>query len=89
MKKQSPTSTFSEKQLIMTLVDFMFPALSATPSVIVHAVKCVMHHPEVSRKVQEEIDTVVGTGRYVTWEDRNKYITHCNILFWEEITNDI
>ncbi|XP_076180080.1 putative cytochrome P450 304a1 [Ptiloglossa arizonensis] len=71
MKKQSPTSTFSEKQLIMTLVDFMFPALSATPSVIVHAVKCVMHHPEVSRKVQEEIDTVVGTGRYVTWEDRN------------------
>ncbi|XP_054009632.1 probable cytochrome P450 304a1 [Hylaeus anthracinus] len=70
MKKRDVTSTFSEKQLIMTLVDMMFPALSAMPSSVVHLIKLVMHHPEVMRKVQEEIDTVVGTGRHVNWGDR-------------------
>ncbi|XP_043251102.1 probable cytochrome P450 304a1 [Colletes gigas] len=71
MKKQSTTSTFSKKQLIMTLVDVMFPALSALPSTLLHGIKLVMHHPEVLKKLQGEIDSVVGTGRYVTWEDRN------------------
>lgn len=62
--------TFSKKQLIMTLLDFMFPAMSALPSVTVHTIKLVMHNHEVMRNVQKEIDDVVGTGRLVTWEDR-------------------
>ncbi|XP_017753929.1 PREDICTED: probable cytochrome P450 304a1 [Eufriesea mexicana] len=62
--------SFSDKQLIMTLVDFIFPAVSAVPSVLVHAIKLVMHNPRVQKKVQEEIDRIVGTGRLVTWDDR-------------------
>lgn len=65
--------SFTDKQLIMTLVDFMFPALSAVPSALVYAIKLVMHNPRVQKKVQEEIDRIVGTGRLVTWEDRKKY----------------
>lgn len=63
----------------MSLVDFMFPALSALPSAVVHAIKLVMHHPKVMKNVQEEIDTVIGTGRLVTWEDRKRYNVYENI----------
>ncbi|KAK9307391.1 hypothetical protein QLX08_002285 [Tetragonisca angustula] len=73
MKKKS----FSEKQLIMSLVDFMFPAISALPSAVVHAIKLVMHHPKVMKNVQKEIDRVIGTERLVTWEDRK------NLLYTE------
>lgn len=72
-EKNNITSTFSQKQLIMTLVDFMFPATSALLSALVHAIKLVMHHPRVVNNIQEEIDRVVGTGRLVTWSDRKKY----------------
>lgn len=72
-EKNNVPSTFSEKQIIMTLVDFMFPATSALPSALVHAIKLVMHHPKVMKNIQEEIDRVVGTGRIVTWNDRKKY----------------
>ncbi|XP_017793323.1 PREDICTED: probable cytochrome P450 304a1 [Habropoda laboriosa] len=69
-EKSNVKSTFSDEQLLITLVDFMFPALSAMPSALVHAMKLVMHNPEVLKNIQEEIDRVVGSGRLVTWEDR-------------------
>ncbi|XP_017885498.1 probable cytochrome P450 304a1 [Ceratina calcarata] len=67
---EATKDTFSKKQLLMTLLDFMFPALSAMPSAILHTIKLVMHHPKVMKNVQAEIDSVVGTGRLVTWDDR-------------------
>ncbi|XP_076249610.1 putative cytochrome P450 304a1 isoform X2 [Calliopsis andreniformis] len=70
MKKHSEMSTFSEQQLIMSVLDFMFPALSALPSALTHAIKFTMHNPDVVKRVHEEIDRVVGTGRHVTWQDR-------------------
>ncbi|KAG7197683.1 hypothetical protein KM043_014445 [Ampulex compressa] len=70
LRQRKEVSTFSEEQLIITLLDFVFPALSALPSTLTHAIKLVMHHPEVMGKVQKEIETVVGTGRFVCWEDR-------------------
>ncbi|CAL1679557.1 unnamed protein product [Lasius platythorax] len=61
---------FTEEQMIILLVDIMFPAFSAIPSVVTHAIKHLMHNPKVMKKVQNEIDSVVGTSRFVTWEDR-------------------
>lgn len=58
--------------MIILLVDIMFPAFSAIPSVVTHAIKHLMHNPKVMKKVQNEIDSVVGTSRFVTWEDRIK-----------------
>lgn len=70
---ENGNSTFTKKQLIMTVVDFMFPALSATPAVITHCIKYMIHYPNIAEKVRKEIDKVVGTGRLVCWEDRKKY----------------
>ncbi|XP_018364794.1 PREDICTED: probable cytochrome P450 304a1 [Trachymyrmex cornetzi] len=61
---------FTEEQLIILLTDVMFPAFSAIPVVITWIIKYLMHHPRVMKKVQNEIDNVVGTGRLATWDDR-------------------
>ena len=82
MKKQSGMSTFSDEQLLMIILDVMFPALSAMPSVVAHAIKLVMHHPDVLEKVQGELDTVIGTGRHVTWDDRKKYVTFSRMFLF-------
>ncbi|XP_050455199.1 probable cytochrome P450 304a1 isoform X2 [Cataglyphis hispanica] len=70
LNEEDKSHNFTEEQLIILLVDLMFPAFSAIPSAISHAIKYFMHNPKVMKKIQSEIDSVVGTGRLVTWEDR-------------------
>ncbi|XP_066586643.1 probable cytochrome P450 304a1 [Prorops nasuta] len=72
LREEEAESTFTDEQLIMTIVDVMFPALSAVPSSVTHILKYTMHNPNVIKNVQEEIDRVVGTGRLITWDDKHK-----------------
>ncbi|KAL0105457.1 hypothetical protein PUN28_016846 [Cardiocondyla obscurior] len=70
LNEENKSNSFTEEQLIILVIDMMFPAFAAVPSVITHVIKYLMHHPRIMAKVQNEIDNVVGTGRLVTWEDR-------------------
>lgn len=70
LNEDNKSENFTEEQLIILVIDMMFPAFGAIPIVITHVIKYLMHHPRVMNKVQNEIDNVVGTGRLVTWEDR-------------------
>lgn len=72
MNEDDKSDSFNEEQLIILLIDIMFPAFSAIPAVITFILKYVMHHPKVMEKVQNDIDNVIGTGRLVTWEDRKE-----------------
>lgn len=72
MNEDDKSDSFNEEQLIILLIDMMFPAFSAVPVVITFILKYVMHHPKVMEKVQNDIDNVIGTGRLVTWEDRKE-----------------
>uniref|UniRef100_A0A0C9R7L2 Cyp304a1_2 protein n=1 Tax=Fopius arisanus TaxID=64838 RepID=A0A0C9R7L2_9HYME len=83
LKEGKLTENFSEEQLVMVAVDFMFPALSAVPSTIVHAFKWLMHYPEVMRKAQEEIDRVVGMERFPEWDDRK------NLPYTESVIREV
>ncbi|XP_015113890.1 probable cytochrome P450 304a1 [Diachasma alloeum] len=70
LKEGTLSGEYSEQQLVMVAVDFMFPAISAVPSVIVHAYKYMMHNPEAMKKAQAELDHVVGRERFPEWNDR-------------------
>ncbi|KAI4501823.1 hypothetical protein M0802_003158 [Mischocyttarus mexicanus] len=72
LKESDLPSSFSEEYLIITLLDFMFPATTAAPSSVTFAIKFMMHFPNVAKKVRDEIQKVVGSGRMPTWEDRNR-----------------
>jgi len=66
--------SFTEEQLIILLIDMMLPAFSVAPFAVTNAIKYMLHHPGVMKKVQNEIDNVVGVGRLITWEDRKEWV---------------
>ncbi|KAF7987707.1 hypothetical protein HCN44_003570 [Aphidius gifuensis] len=72
--KSSNEAGFSVDQMLLVIEDFMFPAASAVPTVITNCIKYMMHYPEVMKKVQAEIDHVVGRGRVPKWDDRKDLI---------------
>ncbi|XP_037952787.1 probable cytochrome P450 304a1 [Teleopsis dalmanni] len=65
-------STFSRKQFIMSLIDFSIPALSTTGVQITFLIQYLLLYPEVMKRIQKEIDEVIGSGRLPTLEDRKK-----------------
>lgn len=68
----------SDEQLVLTCVDFSFPALSAVPATIAFLFQQMLLCPEIQQKIQNEIDQVVGHGRAPTLSDRVKWV----LLFW-------
>jgi len=74
LNEDDKSHSFTEEQLIILLIDMMFPAFSAIPFAITNAIKYMLHHPGVMKKVQNKIDNVVGVGRLITWEDRKEWV---------------
>lgn len=56
----------------MSLVDFSFPTLSTLATTITFLIQQILHEPELQRKIQGEIDDIVGQGRAPTLDDRIK-----------------
>lgn len=69
----NPPYEYSYDQLVMICTDFLFPSLSAIETQISFLFKHLLHHPNVLRKIQEEIDLVVGAGRLPELDDRVRY----------------
>ncbi|KAI5632195.1 cytochrome p450 domain-containing protein [Phthorimaea operculella] len=75
MKEEQRTkekTTYSVEQLRLICVDYMFPAASATESVLTMLVERLLLSPEIQDKIHEEIDRVVGRDRMPTLDDRKK-----------------
>ncbi|XP_023302400.2 probable cytochrome P450 304a1 [Lucilia cuprina] len=70
MEGTAETSTFKRNQFILSLIDFSFPAFTAIGTQLAFLVQYLLLYPDVQRKIQQEIDHVVGSGRLPTLEDR-------------------
>ncbi|KAH8318745.1 hypothetical protein KR074_005251 [Drosophila pseudoananassae] len=68
--RQSPGYGFNRDQFIMGLVDFSFPAFTAIGVQLSLLIQYLMLYPEVLKRMQDEVDEVVGCGRLPTLEDR-------------------
>lgn len=62
----------SDDQLIMILWDLLIPTLSGTAIQLSMLIQQLLLNPRVARKVQQELDDVVGRGRLPTLDDRVK-----------------
>ncbi|XP_068082183.1 probable cytochrome P450 304a1 [Anabrus simplex] len=60
----------SDDQLLLIAIDFFFPAATALSTTITQVIIYMMHYPEVCRKVQMELDSVVGRNKLPTLDDR-------------------
>jgi len=65
-------SSFNREQFIMAIVDFTFPAFTAVGVQMSFLLQYFLLYPDVQKKIQTEIDDVVGNGRLPTLDDREQ-----------------
>lgn len=63
-------STFTYDQLVLTCLDFSFPPLSALSATVTFLIQQIFKQPVIQTNIQNEIDSVVGSGRLPTLDDR-------------------
>lgn len=61
-----------DDQLLMTCLDCFFPTLSTVPVTVAMLIQHIFTQPDIQTKIQQEIDRVVGQGRFPTLDDRVK-----------------
>ncbi|KAK7793940.1 hypothetical protein R5R35_007703 [Gryllus longicercus] len=62
--------SFTAKQLQIVGADILLASSTTTTSTLSFAVRALLHHPEVLRRCQKELDEVVGQCRLPTLDDR-------------------
>ncbi|XP_071505103.1 cytochrome P450 2F3-like [Diadema antillarum] len=60
----------SDAHILMTILDVFFAGTQTTIDTLYWAFACLAETPEVQKKIQSEIDSVVGRDRVPTIEDR-------------------
>ncbi|XP_013860496.1 steroid 17-alpha-hydroxylase/17,20 lyase [Austrofundulus limnaeus] len=60
----------SDDHLLMTVGDIFGAGVETTTTVLKWAVTYLIHHPEVQRRIQEELDTKIGVDRSPLLSDR-------------------
>lgn len=70
---------FEVDQMLIVCVDFLFPSLTAMEVQLAFLFKQLMYHPQIAKRIQNEIDLVVGNGRLPELDDRIQYyfVTFC------------
>ncbi|XP_039727627.1 cytochrome P450 2C18-like [Pteropus medius] len=70
-EKDNPHLDFAFENLAVTVYDIIVAGIETTSSTLRHAVLLLLKHPEVTAKVQEEIDRVIGRHRSPCMQDRS------------------
>lgn len=71
-ERSDPQSEFHEKNLIHTVLSLFFAGSESTSTTLRYALLLLLKNPDVTKKVQAEIDRVIGPHRLPALEDRAK-----------------
>ncbi|XP_066095546.1 cytochrome P450 2C21-like [Saccopteryx bilineata] len=71
-EKHSQQSVFTMENLIYTVWDIFGAGTETTSSTLKYGLLLLLKHPEITAKVQEEIDRVVGRNRSPCMQDRSR-----------------
>ncbi|XP_052132829.1 methyl farnesoate epoxidase [Frankliniella occidentalis] len=72
IKEAGPNSSFTELQLLAICMDMFMAGSETTSKSLGFGFLYLLRHPEVQKRVQEELDAVVGSGRAPELADRPK-----------------
>lgn len=73
-KMQINDPSFTHEQLVSICVDLFMAGSDTTTNSLTFAMFFMMKYQDVQRKVQEELDDIVGRNKWPTLDDRPKYI---------------
>ncbi|XP_061636118.1 cytochrome P450 2J6-like isoform X2 [Phyllopteryx taeniolatus] len=68
--KDDPQAGFNIESLVVTTLDLMEAGTETTATTLRWALVYMMHYPEIQKKVQAEIDNVIGQSRQPAMSDR-------------------
>ncbi|XP_023262290.1 cytochrome P450 2J2-like, partial [Seriola lalandi dorsalis] len=69
-KKEDPQAGFNTETLLVCTLDLIEAGTETAATTLRWALLYMIHYPEIQKKVQEEIDRVIGQSRHPTMADR-------------------
>lgn len=71
-EKDNPTTEFNYDNLIVSLIQLFLAATETTSTALRYSILMLLKHPNITKRMQEEIDDVIGNSRCPSLEDRLK-----------------
>ncbi|KAI7815650.1 cytochrome p450 [Rhyzopertha dominica] len=83
MEAKSPANaTFTDDQLISLCLDMMMAGSETTSTTLSYCVIYMLQYPDVQKRVQKELDQIVGRDRWPTLQDRTR-LTYTEAVIME------
>uniref|UniRef100_A0A8C5WNI7 Cytochrome P450 family 2 subfamily W member 1 n=1 Tax=Laticauda laticaudata TaxID=8630 RepID=A0A8C5WNI7_LATLA len=71
-KQHGKTNIFHNPNVVASVLDLVMAGTETTATTLQWAILLMMKHPEIQRKVQQEIQQVLGSERLPVYEDRKQ-----------------
>ncbi|XP_051009531.1 steroid 21-hydroxylase [Acomys russatus] len=72
VEKQSNTGQLHDGHVHMAVVDFLIGGTETTATTLSWAVAFLLHHPEIQKRLQEELDLNLGPGSQLLYKNRTQ-----------------
>ncbi|XP_069814559.1 cytochrome P450 2C8-like isoform X3 [Dendropsophus ebraccatus] len=71
-QKDNPTTEYNYENLVVNLIQMFLAATETTSTSLRYAIIILLKYPNIAKKMQEEIDHIIGKSRCPSIEDRVK-----------------